>query len=110
MNYQKHNNMSNMPNHEFSDTNIKTPSSDIGELLKIISEKINNIEIIDESLTNEIIDTLNFIRKNHNDKILTWYDEKFHSDLNEFKQNNDIFGKLIKFNEKNSYVLINDDM
>jgi hypothetical protein len=62
--------------------------------------------LIDESLINEIYKRLKLIRKNHNIKISNWYDDKFYSDLNEFKKNNDSFYNLMKYYQENSYVII----
>ena len=84
-------------------------SENINELFEILSKKINNIEMIDESLIIEIYDRLKFIKKNHNNKILSWYDDKFNADLNEFKKNNNSFYNLMKFNEQNSFVLIENN-
>ena len=84
-------------------------SENINELFEMLSKKINNIELIDETLIIEIHDRLKFIKKNHNNKILNWYDDKFYEDLNEFKKNNSSFFNLMKFYETNSFVLIEND-
>jgi len=42
--------------------------------------KINNIELIDESLINEIYQRLKLIIKYHNIKISNWYDETLYED------------------------------
>ena len=87
---------------------IEKEKEDLGVLFETLSRKINNIELIDDIFITEIFDKLNHIQKNHNDKILNWYDKKFYQDLNDFKQNNDNFNNLIEFNKQNSFILINN--
>lgn len=84
-------------------------NENINELFEILSNKINAIEIIDDSLVDEIFKRLKFIRYNHNKKITDWYDEKYNNDLNEFKQNNIHFNNLMKNYELNSFVLIENN-
>lgn len=82
---------------------------DINELINVLSKKINNIELIDETLINSVYKTLKFIQMNHNKKILNWYNEKYYKDLEEFKTNNNYFIDLMKTYESNSFVIIDND-
>lgn len=82
---------------------------DINELIDILSKKINNIELISETLINSIYDTLKFIQINHNKKILNWYNDKYYKDLEEFKTNNNYFIDLMKIHETNSFVIVENE-
>lgn len=110
INNDYNNNNNNYDNDNNTNNNdIESSNDNVNELFEILSNKIKNMEIIDEILIIEITNRLKLIRKNHNNKILTWYDEQFYNDLDNFKKNSVDFYKLMNFYQKNSYVLINNE-
>jgi len=101
-----HNSKSNSPKYNFDS---RDKSENINELIRIMSDKINKIEIIDPSMIDEIYMGLKNICSSHNKKIYDWYDEKYFSDLNEFKLKNNSFFELMKTYEQNSFVLVEEN-
>ena len=90
-------------------SNKKDNNFNINELIELFTDKINNIEIIDESIVEEIYTKLKNICENHNNKINNWYDKKYLSDLNEFNIKNNIFYEFTKVYKNNSFVLIEEN-
>jgi hypothetical protein len=97
----------NLSETESSETeSLENSSLDINELIEGIKFKISNLEKIDEKIIEQIHSSLKKIQKDHNNKIDYWYDNKYYSDVNIFKENNIEFSKLTDFYYKNSFVII----
>jgi hypothetical protein len=71
----------------------------IDDLIETISNKINNIDTIDDSLVEDIYLKLKNICVEHNKKINDWFDSKFDDDLNVLKNN------FINYNNMNNLYL-----
>ena len=63
-------------------------SMDLSIITNIISHKINNIKIIDDTLIEELCNDLKLYCIKHNKKINIWFDENYTIDLETFKNNN----------------------
>ena len=92
------NNTTNINNKYISD------SQKLDEIIKLVSNKINNTILIEESLIDDIYIKLKFLCANHNDKIKNWFDEKYESDLKQIIDTNLIFNNIANIYEKNCYI------
>jgi hypothetical protein len=82
----------------------------IDDLIETISNKINSIETIDDSLVEDVCLKLKNICEQHNKNINDWFDSKFNDDLNILKNN---FMNYKDFNNlylTKSFVIIEDQM
>ena len=80
----------------------------ITDLFEMISEKINNVEPIEEALIESIYLEIKNISYSHNKKINEWFDFKYSDDLNILKNN---FVDYNKFNNEyltKSFVIVED--
>ena len=75
-------------------------------MMEIISDKINCIEKIDETLVEEIYIRLKQVCEEHNKKITEWFDFKYSEDLDVLKNNFESFNKINNFYLTNSFVII----
>jgi len=77
----------------------------INLLKKTIENNINNLDKIDINT----IDELMLVIKNHieeyNNNLENWYDTKYKNDSNKFKEELNIFNKIVKTYESDSYLL-----
>lgn len=82
-------------------------SNKLDQLIKSISNKLNDTILIEESQIDHLYTILKSLCKNHNDKIKNWFDEKYESDLKIFFDTNLFFNKISSDYEKNCYISFN---
>lgn len=100
------NNVNNDLNNEFEKNKIIP--MDIDTIGKIISQKINNIQIINDELIEELVNGITLFCQNHNKSIKDWFDDDYSNDLEVFKNNNNKYSEIIKKFNSNSFLLINE--
>jgi hypothetical protein len=61
---------------------------------------------MDDAFINDIYAKLKSICKEHNDKLSDWFDEKYHSDLENFNIQNNKFFELMEMYNANSFISI----
>lgn len=80
----------------------------IDDIMNIISDKINNIKIINDELIKKLCIGIITHCKKHNSNINGWYDKQYYDNLKTLKQNNDNFLKLSIEYETKSIVMIDN--
>ena len=84
----------------------KYVSMDLNQISNIISQKINSIKSIDDTLIEEICNGLKLYCQCHNEMINDWFDDNYIDDLKTFKTNDKNYSKLSNSFSSNSFVLI----
>lgn len=79
---------------------------DLNQISNVISQKINSIKLIDNTLIEEICNGLKLYCQYHNEMINDWFDDNYIDDLNTFKANNKNYLELSNSFSSNSFVLI----
>jgi len=79
---------------------------DINEIINILSDKMNNIKIINNELIKGLCISIISHFKKHNTMINEWFDEQYFENLKAFKKNNEDYLIMSDNYETNSFVLI----
>jgi len=100
--YNNNSNLVELPNQNTRDINLD-------ELAKFISNKLSNIELIEDSLVEDICNKIKLLSESHNNKIKNWFDCKYEEDLKKLFEVNLKFNEMCIFYEKNCYITINEN-
>lgn len=95
--------------HELSNNNEQNNNyigMDINEIMNILSDKMNNIKIINNELIKELCIGIILHCKKHNTMINEWFDEQYFESLKAFKQNNEDYLMMSNDYEIKSFVFI----
>lgn len=79
---------------------------DFNEMMNILSDKMNNIKIINDDLIRELCLSIIFNCKKHNIMINDWFDEQYNENLKTLKQNNEDFLMMLNDYEIKSFISI----
>lgn len=79
---------------------------DLNQISNVISQKINSIKSIDDTLIDEICNGLKLYCQHHNKMINDWFDDNYTNDLKTFKANSKNYLELSNSFSSNSFVLI----
>ena len=90
-------------NNEFKNNYI---GLDINEIMNILSDKMNNIKIINDELIKELCIGIILECKKHNTIINEWFDEQYYESLKTFKKNNEDYLKISNDYELKSFIFI----
>jgi hypothetical protein len=86
---------------------ISAKDYNIDDMIELLSKKINSNEHIGDNLLDMICYKLKNISVKHNEKILEWYDKKYHNDLETLKKSIKIFNQMNDLYTNSSFVIIN---
>ena len=95
--------------HELSNNNEQNNNyigMDINEIMNILSDKMNNIKIINNELIKELCIGIILHCKKHNKMINEWFDEQYFESLKAFKQNNEDYLMMSNDYKIKSFVFI----
>jgi UTP-glucose-1-phosphate uridylyltransferase len=79
---------------------------DLNEIMNILSDKMNNIKIINDDLVKGLCTSIILHCKKHNSMINEWFDEQYNENLKTLKQNNEDYLKLSNDFEIKSLISI----
>ena len=79
---------------------------DINEIMNILSDKMNNIKIINNELIKGLCIGIISHCKKHNTMINEWFDEQYFENLKALKQNNEDYLMMSNDYETKSFVFI----
>ena len=79
---------------------------DINDVLTILSDKMNNIKLINDELIKKLCLGIVSRCKQHNKMINEWFDEEYHENLKTLKKNNEEYFQMSNDYESKSFVLI----
>lgn len=75
-------------------------------IINIISNKMNNIQIINDELIEELCNNFKFNCENHNKMIIEWFDNNYNNDLEQFKTNNNKYNQISNTYNEQSVIII----
>ena len=75
-------------------------------IMNILSQKINNTKIINESLIEEICIGIKSYCQNHNFMINNWFDDQYNDNLSMLKKNNEDYLKSLNIYKLSSFVFV----
>ena len=99
-------NILNSVSQNIGENELKFYAIDPNKIMQILSNNINKIKIINESLIEELCIGLKLYCQNHNMMINNWFDDEYNENLSLFKKNNEDYTKLINEYESNSFVMV----
>ena len=102
-------NYSNILNKQI-ESNKLDEQNNLNNLLKVLQEKKNKIELIDDLLIQDIILQIQKYCENHNKSLNEWFDEKYYDELKILSDNNKKFDKLSQIYRSNSFIKIDNDL
>lgn len=75
-------------------------------IINIISNKMNNIQIINDELIEELCNNFKLNCENHNKMIIEWFDNNYNNDLEQFKTNNNKYNQISNTYNEQSVIII----